>query len=143
MKRPIPVIFAVIMFLGGCECDPNNYSWRGYNECGEYNLLYDQYPPPRTYTTKVISEPPGARIELDNDYIGDAPLEIQWEGYPATGCFTRNHELRALPINEGQYSQYKFFDGTSLGVGRPKIPKTIFFDMRLAPVPRHYEIDIK
>lgn len=141
MKRRILVISAVIMFLGGCEsCNPNNYNSWGYNNCGQYNSFYDQYNP-ITYTTKVISDPPGARIELDNDYIGDAPLEIQWEGYPATGCFTRNHELRALPIYEGQYTQYKFFDGTSLG--RPKIPKTIFFDMKLVSVPTRHEIDIK
>ena len=142
MKRLILVIFAVIMFLGGCayECNPNNYNWQGYNECGEYNPLYD-IGRIETYVTKVISEPPGAKIELDNDYIGDTPLEIQWEGHPASGCFTRDHELQALPIHEGQYTQYKFFDSSLRG--RRKIPKTIFFDMRLIPAPRRYEIDIE
>lgn len=85
MKRLILVIFTVIMFLGGCECTSNHYNLAGYNECGEYNSFYD-IGRTETYVTKVISEPPGARIELDNDYIGDAPLEIQWEGYPASGC---------------------------------------------------------
>ena len=117
----------------------------GANECGGYNQLYDKRTPSTiTYTTKVISEPHGARIELDGDYIGDTPLEIQWDGWSMNGLFTRDHEVKALPIYEGQYVQRKFFRGGLLFRGsRDPVPKTIFFDMNLAPVPRRYELDIR
>ncbi|MHC4458064.1 MAG: hypothetical protein ACYS0I_13455 [Planctomycetota bacterium] len=91
-----------------------------------------------TATTKVISDPPGARIELDDDYIGDAPLEIIWdERLMMERTFERKHTITALPIYGGQQVQLKFFwPGDS-------IPKTILFDMSLVPVPQRYELDIR
>lgn len=92
----------------------------------------------------MISEPPGARIEIDGDYVGDAPLEIQWDGWSINGLFTTDHEVKALPIYEGQYVQRKFFRGGLVFRGsRDPVPKTILFDMNLVPVPRRYEIDIR
>lgn len=127
------ILFALflISIFGGCET---------------YDTSYDSYTPEsytRTYTTKVISDPPGARIELDGDYIGDAPLEIQWEGWSLNGLFYRDHTVKALPIYEGQYVQSKFFRGGLMFRGpRDPVPKTILFVMSLATVPRRYEIDI-
>lgn len=90
-----------------------------------------------TTTTKVISDPPGARIELDDDYIGDAPLEIKWEWLLRERVFDRKHIITALPIYSGQQVQLKFFwPGDS-------IPKTILFDMKLVPAPQRYELDIR
>lgn len=114
--------------------------------CETYDTGYRSYTPAnykRTYTTKVISKPPGARIELDNDYIGDAPLEIQWEGWLSNGLFTKDHVINALPIYEGQYTQRKFFRGNAWTWGsRDPVPKTILFDMNLVRVPSQYEINI-
>ena len=114
--------------------------------CETYDMGYSSYTPAsytRTYTTKVISIPPGARIELDNDYIGDAPLEIQWEGWSINGLFHKDHTVKALPIYEGQYVQSKFFRGGLTFRGtRDPVPKTILFDMNLVKVPMRYEIDI-
>ena len=120
----------LISIVGGCET---------------YDISYDSYTPEsytRTYTTKVISDPPGARIELDVDYIGDAPLEIQWEGWSVNGLFHRDHTVKALPIYEGQYVQSKFFRG-GLFEPRNPVPKTILFVMNLAQVPKRYEIDVE
>jgi hypothetical protein len=120
---------------GGCNSD--KWNKLGYNERGEYNSLYDQYKP-TTYTTKVVSDPPGARIELDNNYIGNAPLEIQWVGWPKDRHLRDNHTVKALPIHEGQYVQVKSFRGTAGTVRNSEsslVPDTILFDMNLAPAP--------
>jgi len=84
----------------------------------------------------VISDPPGARIELDDGYIGDALLEIQWDMSSTSELFIKSYEVKALPIYEGQYVQQKFFWRND------RIPKTILFDMYLAPAPQRYELEI-
>lgn len=79
-----------------------------------------------TLTTRVTSEPFGARIELDDEVIGVTPLEIEWEVYAADRnlLFKEDHILRALPMGLDQYVQKKTFSkGTAA-------PKTIFFDMK-------------
>jgi hypothetical protein len=132
--REIAFLILLVSFLitivGGCEANNTNH--------GRYTP--ENYR--RIYTTKVISDPPGARIELDGDYIGDAPLEIRWEGWSANRVFYKDHTLRALPIHEGQYVQSKFFRN---GVFEPRdqIPKTILFVMNLSEAPKRYEIDIE
>lgn len=115
--------------------------------CGE-DVYESPYTPPKKciYITKVISEPSGAKIELDGDYLGETPLEIEWEGWCEPericgGLFTRDHTVIALPIHSGQYTQRKFFSGTPFRY-RHKVPKTIFFNMRLGPIPTRYELEI-
>jgi hypothetical protein len=79
-----------------------------------------------TFTTRVTSEPPGARIELDDEIIGETPLEIEWEVYSADQnlLFKEDHVVRALPTGLGRYTKKRTFSkGTAA-------PKTIFFDMK-------------
>jgi hypothetical protein len=81
------------------------------------------------YTTKVMSIPPGARIEVDQDYIGEAPLDVQWEGWGEKGFFSRNHTVTAT--STGRRSQTKWFrgeDNPHLQDWADPIPKTILFD---------------
>jgi len=126
---------------------PPKYDSWGHDQYGNYNQDYDLYRV-ITFTTKVISDPPGARIELDENYVGDAPLEIQWRGRAKGRVFTEKHTVRALPIYPGQYTQTKFFSEAPGGLFDPyrpysyHIPEVIFFDMNLAPVPTRYEFDI-
>ena len=88
--------------------------------------------------TKVTSDPSGARIEVNEDYLGVTPLEIQWNKLSdtrvITGSYTQ-HKVVALPIYQGQYVQTKWIYGD-------RIPKTIFFDMSLHPMTRRYKIDL-
>ncbi|MCP4611797.1 MAG: hypothetical protein GY845_24100 [Planctomycetes bacterium] len=132
-------IFIVLVFVAGCgEAAKTSHINRAFLdslEAGEVKIMY---------TTKVISDPPGARIELDDDYIGDAPLEIEWEVWSDL-IFVRDHELRALPIYQGHSTQTKYFSGSDDGKYKElydTVPKTILFDMRLGPIPRRYEIDL-
>ena len=103
--------------------------------------------PPSSPTTKniqILSEPPGARIEVNDDYIGDAPCTVQVRCDPA-GRFYPNTRIRALPVGYG-YVQSKFFTGYGEMGNRylesDSIPSRIFFDMRLGPVSPDINVNV-
>jgi len=127
------MVFAIIFILG---CDSPS------------PVAYKPAPNP-IYTIKIISDPPGARIEVDDDYVGDAPIEIQVEGladitlnsgtilHLADRTFAHySTTISAIPIHPGQSVQTKIFWGGG------KIPNTIFFDMNLSYAPRQYDLNI-
>jgi hypothetical protein len=94
--------------------------------CGETTYPAFEWPPPsppKTFLVKVVSEPPGANIELGNEYIGKTPCEMEVIGLSGA-------TVRALPVYPGHFVQEKHF-----GVA-DRAPKVIFFDMRLGPVYR-------
>jgi hypothetical protein len=80
---------------------------------------------PATKTIQVISDPSGARIEVNNDYVGDAPLSIRVP--ELDGNFTIDTAIRATPTQEGQYVQSKWFSYGSA------VPSRILFTMGLGP----------
>lgn len=86
-----------------------------------------------TYTTEVISEPPGARIEVDGSYLGDAPMTIKWNGYYSRRFHDRFHTIKAYPIQAGHCVQIKLFQGgfEYYPNNNDPIPEKIFFDMSL------------
>ncbi len=92
-------------------------------------------PPRKTYITKVVSEPPGARVEVNDEYRGEAPLELEWQSQ--TGYFTAEVVVRALPILAGQQIHERFFKSSD------QIPKTILFDMRLVSPGKPYRPDLR
>ena len=82
-----------------------------------------------TYTTQVISDPPGARIEVDGAYLGDAPMVITWKTLWPGGLLGgyEFHRINALPTHAGHCVQSKTFSG-ALG---ERLPNRIFFDTGL------------
>lgn len=144
------IILLIIIFIAGCndsyEPMPNKSSFieRWSDKLAKEPMNIPMKKPIK-FVTKVISIPSGARIELDGDYLGDTPLEINWEVgevYSSRGLFRRNHIIKALPLYEGQYVQIKVFRGGFQHYQSDKVPKRIFFDMNLVRVPTRYEIDI-
>lgn len=97
---------------------------------------------------EIISEPVGARIEVNDNYVGDTPItvEILQDG----GYFTRNTVIRASPTEGGDYVQTKYFSGSmpdawhpeTVGAERDQIPSRIFFDMRLGPVTPSVDVNV-
>ena len=75
---------------------------------------------------QVISKPAGAHIEINQNYVGDAPITVE---LASTGRnFTMDTTIRALPtasVLAVQYIQSKFYPRTAV------IPDTIIFDMGL------------
>ncbi len=99
---------------------------------------------PTTMTIQIISEPPGARIEVNDDYIGNAPCSAQVR-CDAEGRFWDSTHIRAIPREDG-YTQMKFFSGYQSPRGQilrsDAVPSRIFFDMRLQPVPQDININV-
>lgn len=81
---------------------------------------------------QVVSEPAGARIEIDGDYKGVAPLTVK--------ISRKRHStlsIKAYPITgSGNYVQTKFIDEYT------DTPKNVFFDMTIEPAPQKQEIKI-
>ena len=93
---------------------------------------------PTEKSTEIISDPPGARIEINNEFVGETPLFVEIRRYcnDWTGAEYCNVIIKATPKEKGQYTQSKYFDYSI------KIPKRIFFDMRLEPVTPKNQYDI-
>ncbi|MDO8302305.1 MAG: PEGA domain-containing protein [Sedimentisphaerales bacterium] len=121
MKNVLLLVFAIGLI--GCESEPYRPT-----------QLNDTSPQPNNFITTVISAPPGARIEVDNNYVGDAPVDIKWDNQ-SSDRFSSSHTVKASPLYPSQQAQVKSF---SLG---DKIPKTIFFDLNRARTHDRYELN--
>jgi hypothetical protein len=90
--------------------------------------------------TEFISAPPGAHIEVNGEYIGDAPMVYSWPRKYRDGSeFADKMTIRALPSGSGQFPQRKFFDS---GWNKSAIPSRVYFDMHApAPPPKEDEHD--
>lgn len=83
-------------------------------------------------TTQFMSSPPGARIEIDGNYIGDAPLSYTWpSGYQNGERFRDQVTIKAYPSGPGQFPQKKFYESFSNVL--PPIPQKVYFDMQSKP----------
>src|SRR3989442_7402586 len=80
------------------------------------------------HNIEILSDPPGAKIEINDDYVGETP----WTGWIVRGQFMPEIltltpmpgtvTITAIPVSSGQYVQRKFF--TSLD----PLPKRIYFN---------------
>lgn len=82
----------------------------------------------RAHEVPVVSEPPGARIEMNGEYIGDTPLTIRMLGI--NGRVAEDYILRALPVESGSWTQAAAYVHSKTGESSP-VPSRIAFDMRL------------
>ena len=74
------------------------------------------------YVITVASNPPGAVIEVDDECIGQAPVQFTANGLrPRASTMT----VRAIPRKPGYYVQTKVIKGNVL------LPIDIYFDMSL------------
>jgi hypothetical protein len=93
------------------------------------------------YDVAVVSDPPGARIEVNDDYVGDAPITIKMKG-DSHERVEQRYIIRALPMQAGQYVQTKDFWYNPYGKkSNPPVPSRILFQMNLAPR-KDAEIDV-
>jgi hypothetical protein len=125
----LPFFAATFLFQTGCSSPGYPYVAQKPPPSAYHPV---QSPLPLSKSVEIISEPAGARIEIDDDYIGDAPLVV---GIPQTdGYFKKQTVIRAIPTEAGDYVQTKLFQGTGADASYgSKIPSRILFDMRLGP----------
>ena len=82
----------MILFLVGCETT-------GHSQKLDSFVAYR------------VSEPSGAVIEINNEYVGKTPLTVDLTGWQSTRTFARNHTIVAHPVAAGGQTQIKFFQG--------------------------------
>ena len=86
-------------------------------------------------SVEILSEPPGARIEVNDEYVGDAPctVEVVCDGH---GKLITKFEFTALPRYPGHFVQSKTFYGWA------QAPARLFFDMRLGRARSSIDVNI-
>ncbi len=104
----IIILISAILFTG-CVQKPNTFYFDNWER--EYRYF--------SYAVQIISDPPGARIEWDNNYIGTTPLTYIVNGAPGLVV------VKAYPMYPGQYMQTKFLHGID------PLPRRIYFQMNL------------
>ncbi len=122
IKSQITCVFLASLALVGCATmSPNTYvmDYNGYT--------YYQYK------VEIISNPPGAKIEINNDYVGDAPITRTVNG---NWGMLADTIIRAIPTQPGQFVQTKYLPGTQ------PFPSRIYFDMSLGPVQPNYNVNV-
>jgi len=96
------------------------------------------------FSVEIVSDPSGADIEINNNYVGKTPITVNLEGWESTRTFTRSHTIVAHPIRAGGQTQVKIF----LGWREPSktygdvIPDKIYFDMNLIRIPNQLDLNI-
>lgn len=90
----------------------------------------------KVIVTEILSDPPGARIEIGSQYVGEVPLHFHilrvyglfgWEGFNIT----------ANPVYAGHCVQRKF-----IGFNE-STPTKVFFDMRLCPAKASVNVNVQ
>jgi len=82
----------------------------------------------------IISEPPGADIEINNNYVGKTPIKVPIGGkqVPSLTFVTIN----ALPNHRGDCLQQKIIEQEQT------IPRKIFFNMHLCRQPSSIDLNV-
>ena len=88
--------------------------------------------PPAKQSVQIVSQPTGARIEMNGRYVGDAPTTVEIESSPH-GRFWKDTVFKAYPKDTG-YIQIKAFNGESSWAISDPIPARISFDTKTDPV---------
>lgn len=109
---------ACALLLAGCQTLPPGA------ERGPHGTM--------AYTVLIEASEPGARIEANGQYVGDAPVHLKIFGDP-DGTFhdfgSPYYVIRATPVTTNQFEQVRYF-GTGQWFGpEDRIPQQIYFDM--------------
>jgi hypothetical protein len=136
MKTVSAIIITALFGLGACSNpSPQYYGAAALNSATPQASV--------TKTIQILSEPPGARIEVNYDYIGNAPCSVEIR-CNTRGRFLENTVIRALPVEEG-YTQTKAFIGYDTSIMNRQadpIPARIFFQMNLGPVTPEVDVNV-
>lgn len=96
------------------------------------------------YDVLVDATPPGARIEVNGQDVGQTPVHIKIFGDP-DGTFhdfgSYYYVVKAAPLSTNQYPQVRLFRTGHLFTPEDRIPAQINFDMNRPPPqpPSYYQ----
>ena len=135
---PLLVCAAALNFAVGCS---NPYSAHPLSADQPVSSKAVPYGPKKT---QIISEPPGARIEINDNYVGDAPITVELA--QRGDYFDEDTVVRAIPTEEGDYTQTKRFLTNDPwyhpGFAGDKIPSRILFNMHLVATTPTTEVNV-
>ena len=119
MKNLLSLIFGALATLAMSGC-----SSTGHTEHGPNGTI--------AYYVKIESSDPGARVEVNNDYVGTAPMTLKIFG-DKDGTFhnfgSRDYVIQVFPVKEGQHTQTKMFYTGGWWSKEDKIPSRLYFDL--------------
>src|SRR5437867_9003119 len=115
---------AAALFVAGCQTVPPGA------ERGPHGTI--------AYAVLVEASEPGARIEAEDNPVGNTPVHLKIFG-DTDGTFhdfgSDYYVIRALPLTTNQFPQVRMF-GTGRWFGpEDRIPQRIYFDMNVNTVP--------
>ncbi len=109
---------ALALFLAGCASGPPGA------EKGPQGTI--------AYLVQLESSEPGARIEVNNDYVGKTPMTLKIWG-DKDGTFhnfgSQEYIIRCFPVNTNQFVQTKAFRTGGWFSQEDKIPSRLYFDL--------------
>ncbi len=94
-------------------------------------LLGSGCAPARYVVTRIETQPPGARIEVNGRYLGAAPVDVTLPQTPNRHKLKTKVVIVALPAEPGQNTQTKVLRR------HVEAPDRVFFDMTLPIAPEH------
>lgn len=103
-------------------------AWSLFSACAWLLSACASTPRDQTIPIEVVSDPPGARVEANGQYIGSTPLKTEIHRYknPETGSWY-GLAITAFPTQTGQCSQQKVFPENA------PMATHMYFDMHLCP----------
>ncbi len=111
-------IIALATFIAGCASAPPGA------EHGPQGTI--------AYFVQIESSEPGARIEVNNDYVGKTPMSLKIWG-DKDGTFhnfgSQDYIIRVFPLNTNQFVQTKAFRTGGWFSQEDKIPSHLYFDL--------------
>ncbi len=113
---------ALLMGLTGCQSIPAGA------ERGPHGTM--------AYHVPVETSEPGARIEVNGEFVGHSPLTLKIFGDP-DGTFhdfgSYEYVVRAYPVRTNQFVQTRAFKTGRMFSGEDFIPSQIYFDLNQPP----------
>ena|SRR5258706_16134815 len=98
------------------------------------------------YQVSIETSEPGAKIEVDGDYVGVSPITVTVMG-DRDGTFHSfgrpDWTIKAYPLHDGQYVQTKTYHTGAWFQPDDKIPKKIYLGLGLVPEKPGININIK
>lgn len=86
--------------------------------------------------TLIESDPPGARIEINNQYVGTTPIRVDIPRINPDTWMNNSITIIANPVMPGQQVQTKY-----IGIDDPT-PSHIFFDMNLVTTRNEVNVNL-
>jgi len=119
MNRFLPVFPAIFVFLAA-------FIFFICSGCASHTQVVRQ-----RINLEIASQPAGAKIEVNGQYVGDAPLTVQIEA-SNDGRVWKDTIIKAYPADKG-YTQIRAFNGKSRWTISDMVPPKLVFDTRIDP----------